>query len=275
MRFEGPSFGHISVPLAGGGGSLSVCIRGGAGPTLVLLHGLTDCADSFRLLAPHLPGYRLIAPDLRGHGRSVRTGDLTLPTFADDLSQVMDRLELGDVTIVGHSMGAMIATELAALRRDTVGRLVLLAGSLRPSSPALRALRARVAALTAPLSPGDPFFADWHHCVAPVSRRFLDRLARSAATISLSDWLMMIEMIAALDRTAHARQIDLPVLALSGRQDPLFPPDHLELVAGTFPDCTAMLVESCGHNPHWEEPETVADAIRTFIAQPARPLQAL
>ena len=251
------------------GARLSVSIRDAEGPTLLLLHGLTDCADSFRLLMPHLPGYRLIAPDLRGHGRSVRTGALTLAAFADDLSQMLDRLELGDVTVVGHSMGAMIAAELAALRRDVVARLVLLSGALRPSSPALLALRDRVAALPAPLCPDDAFFRDWHHCIAPVSRSFLGRLARSAVTIPLSDWLRMIEMIAALDCTARARQIDQPVLALSGRQDTLFAPEHLMLMAETIPDCRARLLDYCGHNPHWEQPQTVADAIREFVARQA------
>lgn len=251
------------------GARLSVSIRDGEGPTLVLLHGLTDCADSFRLLMPHLPGYRLIAPDLRGHGRSVRTGALTVPAFADDLSQMLDRLELRDVTVVGHSMGAMIAAELAALRRDAVARLVLLSGALRPSNPALHALRDRVAALPAPLCPDDAFFHDWHHCIAPVSRSFLGRLARSAVTIPLSDWLRMIEMIAALDCTARARQTHQPVLALSGREDPLFPPDHLVTMTDTFPDCRVRLVDACGHNPHWEQPQTVAGAIREFVTRQA------
>jgi pimeloyl-ACP methyl ester carboxylesterase len=259
-----PAFPRRDFVALSGGGHLSVAMADGAGPAIVLLHGLTDCADSFRLIAPCLSGHRLIVPDLRGHGQSVRTGPLTIPAFAADLSEMLDALEIGAAVVVGHSMGAMVATELAAMRRDMVGRLVLLAGSLRPVGQQLDELRRTIAALPGRLAPDHPFFATWHHCVNRVPPTFLARLARNAATSPLSDWLTMIDMVAAHDGTAQARGLDLPVLAISGRQDPLFPPDHLSAIAAAFPVCTARLVDACGHNPHWEQPQSVARAILDF-----------
>jgi pimeloyl-ACP methyl ester carboxylesterase len=255
---------RLSVPLADGG-QLSVAIRDDVGPTLVLVHGLTDCADSFRLLLTYLPGCRLIVPDLRGHGSSLRTGDLSITAFADDLSQMLDWLGIKETVLVGHSMGAMAATALASARPEAVQALVLLAGSLRPGGPVLLDLRRQMAALLPPLSPDDPFFATWHHVLSPVPPDFLACLARNAVTTPLSDWLAMIDMIADLDQTAIARRLTLPVLALSGRQDQLFPPDHLAHISNTFRHGSHQLIDHCGHNPHWEQPATVASAILDFL----------
>ena len=60
----------------------------------------------------------------------------------------------------------------------------------------------------------------------------------------------MIEMIASTDITKVARGIDLPILAISGRQDPLFPQDQLALIAESFRDSACCLMDRCGHNPH-------------------------
>lgn len=262
-----PSLRRHSVPLADKG-ILSVVLRDGDAPALVLVHGLTDCADSFRRITPYLPHHRLILPDLRGHGQSLRSGDLTIPVFAEDLSQMLDRLDVGSAILVGHSMGAMTATALAAARPDVVRGLVLLAGSLRPAGPGLNALRQEIAALVAPLSPQDPFFDTWHQTVTQIPQTFLRRLAENAVTTPLADWLAMIDMLLHVDQTDLARHLDLPVLAISGDQDPVFPPDQLAHMADIFHNFTSVRVADCGHNPHWERPEAIARAILRLAAVP-------
>lgn len=64
-----PAARHIALP---DGGWLNVHEQAGSGPTLLLLHGFTDCAESFRLLVPHLAERHLVIPNLRGHGASFR-----------------------------------------------------------------------------------------------------------------------------------------------------------------------------------------------------------
>lgn len=254
-----------SVTLASGH-RLSVAIRAGDGSALVLLHGLTDCADSFARLVPYLPGNHLIIPDLRGHGASFRHRDLSYGAFVDDMSQLLDALDIHRATVIGHSMGALIALGLAARRRDIIDRLVLLAGALRPEGPALQNLRKEIGALVEPLSPSDPFFDRWYHCESPVPKGFLSRLAASAAAMDRKDWLTMVDMLRTTDHSALAQSLDLPALALTGDADPIFPPERLALLTATMPDCRPVVLEGCGHNPHWEMPQTVAGHLLAFCA---------
>src|SRR5262245_11321468 len=83
-------------------------VGGTRGRTLLLLHGYSDSWRSFRLVLPLLARLgRVIALDLRGHGDSpAPAGDYSPVRLAGDVAGFMDRLGLGAVTLVGHSMGS-------------------------------------------------------------------------------------------------------------------------------------------------------------------------
>ncbi|MCO8269617.1 alpha/beta hydrolase [Actinoplanes sp. TRM 88003] len=97
------------------------------GTPVIALHGLTGHGGRFRTLTEnHLPGVRVHAPDLRGHGQSTTHPPWTLEQHAADILDVLDHLELPRAVIVGHSLGATIAVHLARLAPGRVERLVLL-----------------------------------------------------------------------------------------------------------------------------------------------------
>jgi lipase len=119
---------ELSVDV--GDGDLAVTEFGPANaPAVLAIHGVTSSSRAWLALARHLPDVRLIAPDLRGRGRSrtlpVSTG---LRHQAADLSRLLDALELDHVPVVGHSMGAFVAVALAAERPDAVTSLLLIDG---------------------------------------------------------------------------------------------------------------------------------------------------
>lgn len=105
---------------------LNVHIFGPAdGPLVLAVHGLTGHGRRWAALArDHLPDVRIVAPDLRGHGRSPATPPWGFEAHVDDLVSVLDGL--GPAVVVGHSFGAAIALHLANARRDLVRSLVLL-----------------------------------------------------------------------------------------------------------------------------------------------------
>ena len=80
-------------------------------PPLVLLHGMTSDHSSWAAVAPDLAAadYRVIAPDLRGHGASVRTSSYSLERMRDDVRQLADALGLDRFVLGGHSMGGSSA----------------------------------------------------------------------------------------------------------------------------------------------------------------------
>ncbi|MEU5788202.1 alpha/beta hydrolase [Micromonospora purpureochromogenes] len=103
-------------------------VRGGRGPTLVLLHGYPQCWRMWRRLLPQLAtSYQVIAPDLRGFGGSDAPPDgYDKKTLAADVHGLLTGLGLaGDIRLVGHDLGTMVAYAYAAAHPDEVSRLVL------------------------------------------------------------------------------------------------------------------------------------------------------
>jgi lipase len=97
------------------------------GVPLLALHGLTGHGARWRQLArTRLPGYRVIAPDLRGHGRSIPLPPWTLEQHAADLLAVVDGYGLDSVPVLAHSFGAAIAFHLARLAPGRLSKLLLL-----------------------------------------------------------------------------------------------------------------------------------------------------
>jgi pimeloyl-ACP methyl ester carboxylesterase len=98
----------------------------GSGPAVVMIHGWTcDGSDWAWLSTAMAADYRVIVPDLRGHGRSAE-GEGYLPEhFAADLADLMQHLGVSDAIVVGHSLGGIVASVLAVAHPSLVQRLVL------------------------------------------------------------------------------------------------------------------------------------------------------
>jgi pimeloyl-ACP methyl ester carboxylesterase len=109
--------------------------RGGEGPAVLLIHGITNSSATwdrvFDLLAER---YTVIAPDLIGHGQSAKPrGDYSMGAYASGLRDLMVALEVDRATFVGHSLGGGIAMQLAYQFPERCERLVLVAsGGLGP-----------------------------------------------------------------------------------------------------------------------------------------------
>lgn len=127
------SYSTLDVPVQGG--SLRVGVwdvdDDPQAPTALLVHGVTASHLSWPLVAQALPGVRLVAPDLRGRGRSNRVaGPAGMAAHARDLDAVLDHLAVASTVVVGHSMGAFVSLVLADLFPTRVERMVLVDGGL-------------------------------------------------------------------------------------------------------------------------------------------------
>ena len=106
-------------------------------PTILAIHGVTSSHLAWQHLADALPGVRIVAPDLRGRGRSnAVTGPAGMIGHADDLAAVAAAFGLGPTLVVAHSMGAFVAVAFAARHPRLVSRLVLVDGGLPLDAPA-------------------------------------------------------------------------------------------------------------------------------------------
>jgi lipase len=99
-----------------------------AAPPVVCIHGVTGHGERFRRLAEErwAKRFRVLAPDLRGHGRSGYEPPWTFATHVADLVETLDALEIDSAAWVGHSFGGRLTLELAAAHPERVRRAVLL-----------------------------------------------------------------------------------------------------------------------------------------------------
>jgi len=103
----------------------------GAGRTIVALHGVTGLAQVFRRLADRLPDFRLVAPDLRGHGASGKEPPWDLSIHLRDLRETLDAMGISRAPFIGYSFGGRLAVEMLAADRSRIEKLVLLDPALQ------------------------------------------------------------------------------------------------------------------------------------------------
>ncbi|MEU6578001.1 alpha/beta hydrolase [Streptomyces sp. NPDC046805] len=246
----------------------------GTGEPLVLLHsGYADhrvFEDQIRVFAAE---YRVIAPDVRGHGWSANA---TRPfRWADDLGALLRHLDLGPVVLVGLSMGAAVATDTALVHPELVRALVVSGGATSAFEYTDPAMLAHVAESARLLGAGDvegwlDHFARGvagpHRTVDEVAPDVVRRLREMAShtlakhTPGETDWYVPLD-----DPWARVPKIDVPVLAVHGAVDA---PDSIamaERLVRTVPDGRSVTIEGAGHYPNMEQPDAFDATLVEFL----------
>ncbi|WP_263264369.1 alpha/beta hydrolase [Pseudomonas sp. RIT-PI-S] len=167
-------------------------------PPVIALHGWLDNANSFARLLPRLPGLRVLALDLAGHGLSGHrpAGSLYAPwEYARDVLQVAEQLGWERFSLLGHSMGAIIAAQLAAAMPERVERLALIEGVIPPDAPPANPAQRLGKALREQLAQGSrrkPLYGSRHQAVRARSLSGLP-VSESAAQLLADRGLMEVE----------------------------------------------------------------------------------
>ncbi|PAP78284.1 alpha/beta fold hydrolase [Rubrivirga marina] len=247
--------------------------RPGAEPALVLVHGFGASKDAWLAFARAYPeGRRLLAPDLAGHGGSVRDSSVAYDAdrLADEVGAWLDAVAPGDVHVAGNSLGGAVAARLALAGPDRVRRLVLIdAAGVRgpeptaldsalargevPLIPTTRAEYDRFLALAFEGDPGIPGPAR-DVLAADVARRapFLRDLFRQIAT----------ESDAIRPRLG---EIEQPTLVIWGAEDRILSPSAVPLWEDGLPDATTAVLPGVGHAPMQERPAETARLVTDFL----------
>jgi pimeloyl-ACP methyl ester carboxylesterase len=264
-------------------------LEAGGGPPLLLLHGITLLADHWAPLLAELPGFRCIAVDLPGHGRSDPVDFRRLPLrrwYVGVLGALLDRLGLAAAPVVGHSLGGMLGLWLALDAPERVQALVVM-GAPAVALPGSRADLLLGLLATPRLNrlllgmPAPPRVYRW--LLARSAGR--TALARSAPELVETSWLagrlpgvtgsvtsfLECELQGRKPRpgialtTTELASIRQPVLVIWGQDDQRFCPlPRARTALAQIPGARLQVVPG-GHQPWLDDPGGCAALLTRFL----------
>lgn len=247
----------------------------GTGDLVVLVHpGYVD----HRVFDDQIPaltsaGYRVIAPDVRGHGFSANASEPF--RWADDLGGLLRHLDAGPAVLVGVCMGAAVTTDTALEHPELVRAVVVSGGGTSAFEHTDPWTRERAGESARMLAAGD--VAGWieafaknvsgpHRAVDEVDpdvvRRMRDMATHTVSkhTVGETDWYVPLT-----DPWSRVPKIDVPVLAIHGALDSADAIGMAERLVRTVPNGRSVTIEDIGHFPNLEKPEAFNGILLDFL----------
>ncbi len=247
---------------------------GGGGPrAIVFLHNIFCDRRVFTFpMAVLQSRFRTIGIDLRGHGESpVPRRRYDIADLVDDVIAVMDAENVATAVLVGVSLGATVAMELALGHPDRVERLVLMGADADKDSgvaSARNALFCRVVRATGIRSlvlgqvEKNLFGETFRREGGELYRLFRGRLAsfdRRGAALAMQAWTGRRSLLRPLT------QVQIPTLVLVGQEDVSCPLPCGEKIAAAIPGCSLVQIPAAGHTMPAERPRDTTTALQTFL----------
>jgi len=250
-------------------------VRAGDGPALVLIHGVGLRAEAWSAMLPYLaPHYKVFAVDMPGHADSDFAYSRALENYVEPIQKFVENLE-GPVGLIGHSMGAMIALEIAASLPDKISGVAALNAIFRRSEAATKAVQNRAAQLDGatqidPTSTLERWFG-----ARPVGD--MQKAAEACgAWLTAGDprgYADAYHVFAHHDGPADALLAGLgcPALFLTGDGDLNSTPAMSEAMAKRAPNGTALSIQGAAHMaPMTHAAEVAAAILESFVPERAK-----
>ncbi len=256
--------------------------RQGAGPPVILVHGLGASGFSFRQVAAELAKrFTTYTVDLLGFGQSAAPLDFpfTMAAQAQAVTAFLSGEAISDPILIGHSMGGGVCLHLAdMMSRSTPswsGKMVLLApvayppvGSFPPPAALQLPLGSAIDPAQSPAAVLARFFLT--RAYAPGNQPTSEQVEGYAAGLSTAGQL---RAFAAHGLTLGTLETRLPsfavitreTLVVSGDQETILPPGDAAQLASELPNATLQVIARSGHIPHEEQPSTTIDVISRYL----------
>ncbi|WP_395639543.1 alpha/beta fold hydrolase [Pseudolysinimonas sp.] len=244
------------------------------GRAVVLIAGLKAAATSWRYQVPALEraGYRVVAFDRRGHGRSEKpVHGATILRHGVDLHELLDRLDLRDVALVGGSMGAStIWAMVSQFGTDGISGIV----SVDQTPKMLNSDDWPYGFYDYDVSNADTAFETGipdpgrHPLLrkGPVRIRRLQKAMAGADRRFSTPELLLLQDHALADWRAVIAATDVPVLFVAGSDSEFWPSGHAPAAAALAPHGSAVVLPKNGHAAHIERPRAFTAVLREFLA---------
>ena len=250
----------------------------GRGSPLILIQGVGVGRWGWEPVAARLARrFQVITIDNRGIGASdTPPGHYSTGMMADDVLAVLDHADIQQASLVGTSLGGMIAQELALAHPERVDKLVLVATI--PGGPRSRPMPLPTTYLFA----WAPFMTSQaklhqfvHATLGPKTLRRRPKVARRLAARKLAHpqseraWRAQAEAGMLFNPLGRQRRITQPTLVVQGTADQVVAPDNAEVLAGLLPDARLQRFDGAGHLLYWEQPKRFVRIVTDFLTDPA------
>jgi 3-oxoadipate enol-lactonase len=245
----------------------------GAGPPLVLVHGLGASTALWSKVTPLLAEeFRVVAYDVRGSGRTSASGAMTLAGLVGDLRHLVERLDLGPSLVMGHSIGGSVALAHAAAHPGQVRAVVGIGAPSELPEAGRDGMRARAEAVEA---------GGMEAVAETVATNGMAPSFREAHPDELQSFVSLLEgndpaayaafcrLVADVDIVASLEQVAAPVLLVAGALDAVVPPDANEANAARIPNARAVTVDDSAHLLPWEMPDGLLAIALPFLREAA------
>jgi pimeloyl-ACP methyl ester carboxylesterase len=244
----------------------------GTGPPVVLLHPFPVHHEFWDPIVPTLASrYRVIRPDLRGHGESdIGEGPAFMSKHAADLVKLMDAAGIGKAVFVGCSIGGYILFEFWRRYRDRVSALAICDSRPQPDTPEGRAGRLKSAADVLELGTGQ-----FLETMIPrlMGRTTLSRRPDLVANAHAMMREMSAEDVSLVQRgmadrpdsVGDLKTINVPTLVMIGEEDILSTVADGELMRQQIPGSQLRVIPKAGHYSPYEQPGAVGALLRQFL----------
>jgi 3-oxoadipate enol-lactonase len=248
----------------------------GRGSPLVLIQGVG--VGRWEPVADRLARrFQVITIDNRGIGASdTPPGHYSTRMMADDVLAVLDHAGIQRASLVGTSLGGMIAQELALAHPERVDKLVLVATS--PGGPRSRPMPLPTTYLFAwaPFMTGQAKLEQFVHAtLGPETLRRRPKVARRLAARKLAHpqsqhaWRAQTEAGMLFNPLGRQRRITQPTLVVQGAADQVVDPGNAEVLAALVPDARVQRFDGAGHLLYWEQPKRFVRVVTDFLTDPA------
>lgn len=244
----------------------------GDGPPLFLLHPFPTNHRFWAAIAPALAErYRLIIPDLRGHGASgPGSGPATMEKHAADLDALCRANQIEKAIFFGVSIGGYALFELWRRSGERIQALILCDTRAQADSPEGKTTRLQAASDVETKGPNDYLDGMVAKLLGETTRRNHPDLVRQARAMMAE---MAVTGIAATLRGMAARgdsvptltTINVPTLVLVGEEDTLTPLSDAELMQRSIKGSKLVRIPAAGHYAPFEQPEAVINIVRPFL----------
>ncbi len=249
----------------------------GSGPPVILIHGWTQAWNTWRSTIETFAGqYRMYAPDLWGFGESdkERRASFLVEDFVELIPQFMDRLGIGKVPIMGHSMGGTTALGVALKYPDRVKKVAVVGSPVdgRSLSFFLKLAGTRLIASLMLMGEKNPLLRTFIRLWSPfVSRQnpnlFYDMTINNAEGFTVDSFYGSISSLHRTNFADRLDKIEMPAMGIYGGRDVIVSPNQIRYFRdGSIRDAQAVWIPDAGHFVMWDTPDKFARAFNEFMS---------